>query len=253
VGRTHLIIPDTHTHPKFHNKRADWLASLIIDLRPDVVIHMGDGPDMPSLCSYDRGKKGFQGRTYKADVESWLDFQDRMWAPVKQRKKKLPDKHYIEGNHDHRIYRAIEVQPELEGAIGIQDLQLNHYWDEITLYDGVTPGILLVDDINYAHYFVSGVMGKPIGGTYPAASLLNKQYGSCTAAHSHTLDYAVRTQVGGGKIQGLIAGCYQDYRSDWAGICNDLWWPGVVIKHNVEGGCYDPQFVSLEALRKEYG
>jgi hypothetical protein len=253
VGKTHLVIPDTHAHFQHHNKRADYLANLIIDLKPDVVVHMGDGPDMPSLSGYDRGKKSFQGRTYKADIEAWLDFQDRMWHPVKQRKKKLPDTYYIEGNHDERISRAINMQPELEGAIDIADLQLSDYWDEVIRYDGRTPGILHLDDISYAHFFVSGVMGKPISGERPANALLNKQYVSCTAAHGHTLDYCVRTTAHRTKIMGLVAGCFIDYHCDWAGTSQDLWWNGVIIKRNVEGGCYDPQFVSLTALKKEYG
>jgi hypothetical protein len=59
---THLVIPDQHAHPDFHNKRADWLGQLIKELRPDVVINIGDAADMPSLSSYDKGTKGFQGR-----------------------------------------------------------------------------------------------------------------------------------------------------------------------------------------------
>jgi hypothetical protein len=253
VSRTHLVIPDPHAHPNHHNKRADLLANLIIDLRPDAVICLGDGPDMPSLCGYDRGKKSFQGRTYRADVDAWLDFQERMWAPVKRRKKKLPDSYFIEGNHDERIERAIQLQPELEGAIGIKDLELERYWNEVVRYDGRTPGILCLDDINYAHYFVSGVMGKPISGERPAYSLIAKQYESCTQGHVHTLDYSVRTTVGGRKVHGLVAGVFIDYHCDWAGSSQDLWWKGVTIKRNVEGGSYDPQFVSLKALQKEYG
>jgi predicted phosphodiesterase len=253
VGKTHLVIPDTHTHYKQHNKRADLLAKLIIDLRPDRVIHLGDGPDMPSLSSYDKGKKSFQGRTYRADVDSWLEFQERMWKPVRRRKKRLPLSHYIEGNHDERIERVVQYQPELEGAVSFGDLELDKYWNEVTRYDGRTPGILVADGIHYSHYFVSGIMGKSISGERPAHALLTKQYVSCTQGHSHTLDYCVRTAANGHKIMGLSAGSFMDYRCDWAGNTQDLWWSGVVIKRNVEGGCYDPQFVSLKALQREYG
>jgi hypothetical protein len=214
---------------------------------------MGDGADMPSLSGYDRGKKSFQGRTYRQDVDAWLDFQDRMWSPVKKRKKKLPDSYYLEGNHDERIERAINLQPELEGAIGFGDLQLDQYWNEVVRYDGRTPGILRLDDIHYAHYFVSGVMGKPVSGERPAYALLNKQYVSCTQGHVHTLDYCVRTTANQRKIMGLVCGIFTDYHCDWAGTSQDLWWSGVVIKRNVEEGCYDPQFVSFASLKKEYG
>jgi hypothetical protein len=52
---------------------------------------------------------------------------------------------------------------------------------------------------------------------------------------------------------GMVVGCYIDKPHSYAGICNHLWNPGVVVKRNVENGHYDPQFVSLSTLRKEYG
>jgi hypothetical protein len=40
--------------------------------------------DMPSLCTYDKGTKGFEGRRYKQDVNVTLDAQERMFAPIKK-------------------------------------------------------------------------------------------------------------------------------------------------------------------------
>jgi predicted MPP superfamily phosphohydrolase len=42
MGKTHLIIPDPHAHPDFNNDRAVWLGELIKDLKPDVVVNLGD-------------------------------------------------------------------------------------------------------------------------------------------------------------------------------------------------------------------
>jgi hypothetical protein len=230
------------------------LAKLIKDVRPDVVINMGDQWDMASLSSFDKGKKSFQGRNYRKDVEAGLEFSDRLWGPVKRSKKKLPRRIFLEGNHEERIRRAIETSPELDGAISYQDLDLRtHYGDDIVYYNGNTPGITTVDGIHYAHFFVSGVMGRPIGGEHPAYQLLTKEFVSCTSGHVHVLDYCERTTVGGTKIHGLVAGVFQDYDSGWAGEVNKLWWRGVVLKRHVEDGGYDPQFISLESLRKEYG
>lgn len=208
---------------------------------------------MPSLASYDKGKRAFHGRTYRADVDAHLEFQDRMWSPVKRRKQKLPHRVFLEGNHEHRIERALDLSPELVGTISMDDLEIERYYDEFVKYEGQTPGVYERDGISYAHFFVSGVMGRPIGGEHPAYTLITKQFRSCTAAHTHTLDFASRTTVGNTKIYGLVAGVFQDYNSPWAGKVNDLWWRGVVIKRNVENGQYDPEFVSLDQLRKTYG
>lgn len=253
MGKTHLILPDPHAHPDFNNDRADWVGKLIKELRPDVVVNIGDAADMPSLSSYDKGTRAFQGRNYRKDIDAHLDFQDRMWHPIKRSKKKLPYSIIFEGNHEHRIKRALNLSPELDGAISFGDLDFKRYYDEVIEYTGRTPGIHVVDGVHYAHFFVSGVLGRAISGEHPAYSLLTKEFVSCTQGHVHTADYSIRTTVGGRKIHGLVCGIFQDYWADWAGEINKLWWRGLVVKRNVEDGSYDPQFISMEALKNEYG
>lgn len=251
--RTHLVIPDPHAHYQHNNDRADWLSKLIKEVKPDVVINLGDQWDMPSLSGYDKGKKSFVGRTYRADLDAGLEFSDRLWGPVRKAKKKLPRRVFIEGNHEERIRRAVNSSPELEGIVSFKDLDLTRDYQDIVEYNGQTPGIIEIDGINYSHYFVSGVMGRPIGGEHPAYSLLTKEFTSCTCGHIHTTDFSTRTLPDGRRLMGMVAGVFQDYDSDWAGEVNKLWWRGVIIKRNVENGCYDPEWVSLDKMRKEYG
>ena len=253
MSKMHLIIADQHAHPSYGNERADWIGQLIKDIKPDVVVNLGDAADMSSMSSYDKGKRSFQGKTYAADINAHLDFQDRMWEPIRRTKKKLPYAVVLEGNHEHRIERALDLSPELAGTIGFNDFEFEYYYNDVVRYAGGTPGVVKLDGVNYAHYFVSGLMGRGISGEHPAHSLLVKQGESCTMGHTHVVDFSVRTTASGKKNLGLIAGVYQDYDSDWAGnICN-LWWRGVIIKHGVEDGMYDPEFVSLERLRRAYG
>lgn len=253
MSKTHLVIPDSHAHPEFNNNRADYLGKLILDVRPDVVIHLGDSADLSSLASYDKGTRAAIGRTYRADIDSHLDFIDRAFSPLRKAKRKMPHRVFLEGNHEHRIERALDASPELIGTIDMRDLQLEENFNEVVYYEGGTPGVYQVDGVFYAHYFISGLMGRPISGQHHAASLLTSQMASCTQGHSHLCDYAVRTRAGGTKMHGLVAGVFQDYDSKWAGKSNELWWRGVIVKHNVENGSYDPQFISLDSLRKEYG
>ena len=253
MSKTHLIIPDQHAHPEHNNDRADYLARLIIDLRPDVVINMGDQWDMPSLSGFDKGKKAFEGRSVARDIDVGREFSDRMWSPVKHTRKRLPYRVFLEGNHEERIKRIVNEDSKLDGWLGTEHLEIERWYDVFVPYNGNTPGVLCIDGIHYAHYFVSGVKGRPISGEHPAYSLLTKEFVSCTAGHTHVLDYCERTNVGGTKIHGLVAGVYHDYDSDWAGECNKLWWRGVVIKRGVENGTYDPEFVSLKRLKEEYG
>lgn len=207
---------------------------------------------MPSLSSYDKGTKSFQGRNYRADIDSHLDFNYRLWDTVRSMKRKLPRRVFLEGNHEHRITKAINLQPELEGAISFNDLELETWYDTIVRYNGRSPGVITIDGINYAHFFISGVMGKAIGGLHAGYSILQKGHGSSTAGDLHLLSYDLQTGIGGRRIQGLVAGCYQDYDADWAGEANKLWWRGVIVKRNVHDGNYDPEFISIQAMKKEY-
>ena len=248
MAKIHLIIPDSHASPDHHNKRYELLGHLINDVKPDVVIDIGDWFDMASLCSYDRGTKGFEGRRYKKDIEAGLDAQDRMFTIIRRQKKKLPRFVRTLGNHEHRIVKAIDRDPILEGTIGLEDLMSKEYgWEEIPFLTPIT-----IDGITYQHYFTSGIMGRPIGGENHARSLILRQLGSVTQGHSHLFDHHVRTDVNGRRLHGCVVGVYQDYDSDYAGPANKMWSRGVVIKREVQNGDYDIQWVSLNALRKEY-
>lgn len=249
---THLVIPDPHAHFEHNNDRALWIGKLINDIRPDVVINLGDCWDMPSLGGFEKGKSAV-GRTYRADVDAGLDWNDKLWSTVKATKKRLPHRVFLEGNHEYRIHRAIDQQPHLDGAISHGDLRIPDWYDEWVPYTGGTPGTIQLDGVHYAHYFVSGVMGRSVSGEHAGYSLLTKKFVSCTQGHTHTFDFAQRTREDGRKINGLVAGSCFDYQSGWAGECQKLYWQGVIIKKNVEDGVYDLQTVSLDSLRKEYG
>jgi hypothetical protein len=249
----HLVIPDPHAHPDYDNKRFEYLGKLILDLKPDKVICLGDMADLPSLCSYDKGTQGFEGRRYKDDVNATIDAQEKLFAPLKKAKKRKPKMYMLEGNHEHRISRAISTDAaHLDGIISLDDLHYKKFGWEFIPYRGATPGIKVIDGVAYAHYHTSGVMGRAISGEHPAYSLLVKQYQSCTSGHLHTLDYATRTKADGSRIQGLMAGVFSDYFADFAGEANELWWRGVIVKRNVVDGNYDPEFISIDRMKKEY-
>lgn len=246
-------MPDPHSHSDYGNDRADWIGKLLVDVKPDVFVNLGDQWDLPSLSAYDKGKASFQGRAYRKDLDAGLEFSERLWAPLRKAKKKKPFSVFLEGNHEERLSRVLNQHSELIDTIGFPDFDLDRDYDEVVRYKGQTPGTITIDDITYAHYFVTGVSGRGVSGEHPAYTLLTKHFGSVTCGHTHTFDYSVRTDANGRRIHGLVAGVYQDYDSDWAGEMCKLWSRGVVIKRNVNKGDYSLQWVSLDELRQEYG
>lgn len=245
----HIVIPDSHARPGFNNDRYDWLASLIVDIKPDVVVDIGDWFDMESLSSYDKGKKSFEGRRYNKDIEIGIEAQDRLLVPILKQKRKLPRFIRTLGNHENRINKAVNLAPELDGLLTTEDFQSKEYrWEEIPFNQPIE-----VDGIHYCHHFPSGAMGKPVGGENIGRMLIQKKHASCTQGHSHLLDYSIRTSLGGKKVHGLSVGCFFDYEMDYAGPVNAIYDRGVVIKTNVVDGNYDFRWISIQQLKDTYG
>ncbi len=249
MSKTHLIIPDPHATPDEDLSRFTYLGKLIASVKPDVVICIGDWADMPSLCSYDRGTKGFEGRRYKKDIEASTHAQELMFKPIKDTKKKLPRFIMTTGNHDYgRIEKAIQKDAVLDGTISVEDLQYKDFgWEAYPFLEPVE-----VDGVYYSHYFPTGVMGRATSGEHQAFTLLTKQFVSCTQGHTHTRDFAERTAPDGRRVMGLVVGCYVDRIHEYAGQANKMWWPGVVIKRNVSQGQYDFEFLSIERIKNEF-
>jgi hypothetical protein len=249
MTKTILVIPDSHAHPDHNNDRYEWLANLVLDIKPDHVVDIGDWWDMPSLCSYDKGTRSYEGRRYKKDINAGLDAQQKYFDITRAPKKKLPKHWRTLGNHENRINRAVEQDAILEGTISTADLMSKEYGFEE--FGFLQP--LYLEGIAFQHYFVSGTMGRPIGGENHAKALITKQFMSCVQGHSHTFDYARRTDASGRKLNGLVTGLYQDYVAPYAASTAKLHDTGVSVLRNVEDGNYDLQWISMAAIKREYG
>jgi hypothetical protein len=139
-----------------------------------------------SLSGYDKGKRSpLLERVIPSDLISGLEFSDRLWGPVKRAKKKLPYRIFLEGNHEHRIEKALDLSPEMVGTIDFKDLDLDHWYDEVVRYDGSTPGHVEVDGITYAHYFIGVYLVVRLAASillilWPQSSVLVAQLGIST-------------------------------------------------------------------------
>lgn len=250
AGKTILVIPDSHATPGFNNRRFDWLGKLIVDIKPDVVVDIGDMFDMPSLSSYESGaKKAADGQRYAADIAVGLDAQDRLKHPLRVAKRKLPRFVRCLGNHEYRIIKALDVDPTLRGTIGLEDLESNYFgWEEHGFLERVT-----IEGIQFSHYFPNGIMGRPISGESAAKRLIHQNMVSCVQGHSHLFDYAVRSSVSGQRSIGVVVGCYVEETLPWASAMSYLWNSGIVILSNVSNGSGDLTHISISSLRETYG
>jgi hypothetical protein len=248
-GKTHLVIGDSHANPEVPNHRYHWLGKLIAEVRPDVVIDIGDWWDMDSLCAYDEGKKSFEGRRYWRDVDVGIDAQERVAWEIRTLGDNQPKLIRTLGNHENRINKIVEREARFEGIVGTGDLLSKEMgWEE---YPFLVP--VLQDGIAFCHYFTSGVMGRPISGEHPAHMLLRKQFHSCVQGHTHTFAYAERHDAMGQAKQGLVCGCYLHHEPTYAGPANQMWRRGITVLRNVRDGAFDFEWLSIERIKAAYG
>ena len=250
----HLVIPDTQVKPNSPTDHLRWAGLYAAEKKPDVIVHIGDHFDMPSLSSWDVGKKSFEGRRYRDDIEAGIHAMEVFLQPIREEQQRLKvNKHkqwrprmvYTLGNHENRIERAIESDPKLDGLIGYKDLQLEEMGFEV--YDFLD--VVIIDQIAYAHYFTSGIMGRPVSS---ARNMLSKKMMSCIMGHVQDRDIAYGRRADGTNILGLFSGIYYQHDEDYLTPQTNSSWRGVWMLNEVANGGCDELPVSMNYLRNKY-
>ena len=256
-SKTVIVYSCSHADPSISNERFNWLGELIYDVNPNYVVDLGDGADMRSLNTYDgKNPVAVISQNYQADIETYNDSQERLRHKPNQRKYKKSYWIGFEGNHEHRIKRAISLDPRVEGnrfGISFSHLQTNEWFDEYHEYSNSAPSLAHYDGICYGHYVASGNYGTAMSTKHHSYSLTEKLACSTTVGHSHKFSYYHKADASPNPINGLVVGCFKGKEESWAGQANREWRHGVVIKREVDNGDYDMQWISLSALKKEYG
>lgn len=251
---SHLMISDVQSKPGVPLDHLKWLGEYIMHRKPEVIVCIGDFADMPSLSSYDRGKLQFEGRRYREDIKVAKKAMDILLAPMREFNRRMVKNHKTRytprmvmclGNHEERIQRIVNENPEFEGLIGYDDLP----YQEWEVHDYLKP--VFIDGVCYTHYLANPMTGKPYGGS--ALNQLTKVCHSFVVGHKQTLDVATRFTLEGKQQWGVISGAYYLHDEDYKGYQGNHHWRGVVYAKDVKDGNFCPFFISLDYLRKRYG
>jgi hypothetical protein len=249
----HLFIPDVQAKPGVDLIHCKWIGEYIVHKKPDVIVCIGDFADMESLSSYDKGKKSFEGRRYKADIKAAKEAMDLLLGPMREHNEKATKNHEKRykprmvltlGNHEQRIARVCNDNPELDGVVSYDDLPYAD-WE---VYDFLKP--VVIDGVLYVHYLANPMSGKPYAGT--ALNQLVKVGQSFCVGHKQTLDIATRFTLDGRQQWGVVAGAAYLHDEDYKGYQGNQHWRGVIMLHDVRDGSFDPMLVSLDYLKERY-
>lgn len=247
------VIPDTQVKPGIDPSYLRNIGKYLAEKQPDVIVHLGDHWDMPSLSSYDYGKKAFEGRRYLDDVKAGNDAMDILFSPIQElqeqqrrnaKRQYRPRTIFTLGNHENRINRAVNDDAKLDGVLSTNDLNLSSFQEVYQFKE-----VVIVNGVAFSHYFETGVAGRPAS---TANAQLNKKHQSCIAGHQQGLQIATAHRADGKRITSVIAGSCYEHDEDYMGPQGNNHWRGMLMLYEVEDGQFDMLPISLPYLRKRY-
>lgn len=246
-----LWIPDAHARPGENLRRFTHLGRMVASLRPEAIVCVGDWWDLPAFSRYDKGRRSAEGRRWAADRDAGFKAMDLFVEPWAGAAKYRPEMVFTHGNHEARADEVAESSPELHGAVGTAQLEVERWgWTAHKFGE-------IVDVHGYAvsHYLPNGIMGRPISGVMLARSLVLKSLCSAVQGHSHLAGAHTETDVLGRKLQGLSLGCYidpSDPPDGWNRQTKRLWASGCFLTHHLAPGYGDPEWWGFERIAKQF-
>lgn len=252
VGKSILVVPDAHARPDENQSDFDRffaVGELILDLRPDAVVCIGDLGDFRSLNQHTaKSATAFDGRAARADLDAFKSALRAITSPTRtanERHKKSrrhdrawePGLYFCEGNHEEFWRRYPETQ--LLGHDHVQKIAESEGWNWAPLGEQHE-----IDGVLFSHYLTTGTSKKPVG----VAQALNKTHRSCVWGHTHTFGFDQKPVLGRGTISAVCAGSYRPpHRTgphDWSGL---------VLLNDVRAGSFSIQQISYDTVLELYG
>ena len=260
--KRHIYIPDTQIRPGVPLDHLLWLARFIADHRlPDHLQFAGDWWDMPSLSSYaKKGSKSTEGKRIKADRDAGYEAMAMFQNELMRLGVSIESQGFTMGNHEHRHTRFLEENPDLIGEI-IEDPHTFYGLDDFGIRSAQFMEPMHKHGVTYCHLFDINASGDTTGrraGQPNARMQVRRVSGSSVAGHKQGYDIAHRTHPYARSWQqetfAVIAGSFYQHKEGYRGPTDGYEKRGVVVINGLnKWGAGDPQFVSMNYLRENYG
>ena len=148
--------------------------------KPKYIVHIGDHWDFPSLSHYMTALEK-EGRRLIDDLDAGFNVLDIVKRYLKKKNsgrkvKYTPELHFCMGNHENRLERYINNNPELSGFIDLKYNIESYGWK---VHDFLVP--LWINEICFVHYLANSMSNRAVGGSIE--NKLNKYPHSF--AHGH--------------------------------------------------------------------
>lgn len=261
--RWHLAIFDPHVAPGQNLRRFDWLARMILEERPDVIVCSGDMATLDSCSEHEVGQALADQPTLKQDGEAVRDAQRRMFGPLdawnaRRLKARHPRYHprriMQKGNHEQRWDRWANKNPKQASAIDIDSyLGFAEHWDVVLPFKAYDE----IDGVAYTHV-PHTTMGKPLGGVSKVRRAALESSVPVFFGHGHDLQVATVGDLRGGPARGFAMSgpaFMDDGNVEKYAANNQTGWSYGLLRVRPQGPGRVPSYdyVSMRDLERLYG
>lgn len=250
-----LQIPDAHDSPALPDKsRFKWFGMLAADIRPDVIVNIGDEADFDSISFHVRNdtQAGRLKPSFMADIESLNRAKEAMEEPIAKCSDYKPVKKKTRGNHENRIWRHEDLNPEIAGMMQVEyhAVMSKYGWEEAAYGDFVN-----IAGVDFVHIPLTKML-KPRGGDNASTIMARKTVRDTVVGHTHNAQQRCETKDGYDERvrvfetgTALPQGHVQKYAEHGA----SGWWWGVNLFTIINGRIEGWQAIPMFELQQRYG
>lgn len=241
---------DAHDRIDWDKSRFEWLGKHVKKTKPDYLVCGGDIFDVDSLNKHVRNES-FEGKLkpgFEAELASLAE-------ALRAIDKYLPsniEKHITLGNHEYRIHRYENENPEVYGILSaaFYGLLEQHNWI-------VTPfkQYLNIYGVEFTHVPINA-MGREMGGKTAATRIATDSVCDVVYGHTHNRHDASVAKLGPDNrhTRAYNGGCFMPNgaRMDYAKASQNHWEYGLTDMAIYNGRIEATSWVSMAQLERDH-
>lgn len=261
---TTLVIGDPHVEPNTDLRRFVALSNFIYENRPTNIVQIGDFFTFDSISSHNASKRlTLEGQRFKQELDAGIEAYNLLANGIRRvyrsdvrakRKRTIRRMLWVEGNHEERVRRYLELNPQMEGMLDYRHhIPLEKDGWEVVPYRNYG----FIYGIGFTHVPMNG-NNNPIGSKHAVKNCIKDHHHHVVYGHNHKLIHesdGILTTGGYIRNTATSVGCFFENSPEYAmGSQGERdWWRGVVLLHHLdmEGG-FDIETVAMSRLLGEY-
>ena len=247
-----LVIGDSHDSPKIPKNRFLWIGKHIRKIKPQYVVQIGDFLSLDSCC-WHIDNATMQARKNKGTfIEDINSFDDALYELNKGIGKTKTIKHVTLGNHEFRLWKWEDNNPEY------YNMGKNKLLKTLKKYGWTTSGygvFYFIEGVGFTHVPFN-IMGREFGGVNVERNIGQNSLFDIVFGHTHKFNDVRCPKIGDSNyIRVVNVGCAlpMNHVENYAKLSTTGWFWGVVDLTIYNDKIQEVRSITMDTLELTYG